>query len=119
VFFKKENLRGKIWWLSVFYSLVIQSIVRKLLQRLVDHLPATPSSINRYLHLAVRLFIASSGGYDPLTRERDPSSPILEVRKNNYDAAKISVRQKDWRSLGLQNSGDYLQKLFEDDSSPI
>jgi hypothetical protein len=123
VFFKKENLRGKKWWISVFYSLVIQSVVRKSLVRLVNHLPATPPSIKHYLHLAVRLFIASSGGYDPIAREWSTSDPqsseeeIPEIR--SYEAAKLAVRQKDWNRLGLRSSGDYLQRLFEHDGLPI
>ena len=36
VFFLKENLRDiKIWWMSGFYSLCIQSIVRRALLQLV------------------------------------------------------------------------------------
>ncbi|CCD50690.1 similar to transcription factor Cys6 [Botrytis cinerea T4] len=67
VFFKKENLRGKTWWLSVFYSLVIQSLVRAILKAIVaDGGVEIPSSINQYLHLAVRLFVATSGAHDPL-----------------------------------------------------
>ncbi|THV45470.1 hypothetical protein BGAL_0485g00090 [Botrytis galanthina] len=69
VFFKKENLRGKTWWLSVFYSLVIQSLVRAIMKAIVgDGGAEIPSSINQYLHLAVRLFIVSSGAHDPLAR---------------------------------------------------
>ncbi|TGO49828.1 hypothetical protein BCON_0199g00200 [Botryotinia convoluta] len=69
VFFKKENLRGKTWWLSVFYSLVIQSLVRTMLKAIVgDGGAEIPLSINQYLHLAVRLFIATSGAHDPLVR---------------------------------------------------
>ena len=88
----------------------------------MDQLPATPFSIKRYLHLAVRLFIASSGGYDPLARKWDTSDSqsseeVAEIR--NYEAAKLSVRQPEWNSLGFRSSGDYLQKLFEDDNSPI
>ncbi|KAF7860494.1 uncharacterized protein EAF02_010728 [Botrytis sinoallii] len=75
VFFKKENLRGKTWWLSVFYSLVIQSLVRAIMKAIIgDGGAEIPSSINQYLHLAVRLFIATSGAHDPLTR----SIPVLQ-----------------------------------------
>jgi hypothetical protein len=62
---------------------------------------------------------ATSGEYDPLIREWDISNPelseeaIVEIR--NYEAAKLSVRQTDWKSLGFQNSADYLRKLFQDD----
>ncbi|TGO69073.1 hypothetical protein BELL_0792g00050 [Botrytis elliptica] len=75
VFFKKENLRGKTWWLSVFYSLVIQSLVRATMKAIIgDGGAEIPSNINQYLHLAVRLFIATSGAHDPLAR----SIPVLQ-----------------------------------------
>lgn len=124
VFFKKENLRGKTWWTPVFYSLVIQSIVRQLLLQLVDHLSTTSSSIKRFLHLAVRLFAASSGDYDPLVREWNfpkvgMTQKEIKQSESNNDAVRLAVKQKDWKSLGYQNSADYLQKLFEDDGSPI
>lgn len=92
---------------------------------MVDQLPAMPSSIKQYLHLAVRLFIASSGGYDLLTRNWDaPSLQSSEPETAeflNFEAAKpkLVVPQERWKSLGLQNSGEYLQHLFEDDGIPI
>jgi hypothetical protein len=123
VYFKKENLRGRTWRIPVFYSLVIQSIVRQLLLKLVDYLLDPPSSIKQCLHLAVRLFIASSDGYDPLAREWDTSNPLLSQEEieqiKTYEAAKVSVQEKDWKSLGYQNSSDYLRILFEDDESPL
>jgi hypothetical protein len=123
VFFKKENLRGKTWWMPVFYSLVIQSVVRKSLIRLLDNVSPTPISIKRYLHLAVRLFIASSGGHDPLSRKWDGPGPQASEEEiseaENFERAKLAVRQKDWDSLGIHSSAEYLQHLFEDDGQPF
>lgn len=124
VFFKKENLRGKSWWLSVFYSLIIQSFVRKsLLTMLDDLLPASTPSIKQYLQLAVRLFIASSGDYDPLMLKWRASDCLPQRRGiseiENYEAAKLSVRQAQWSSSGVTSSGEFLQHLFEDDGLPI
>ncbi len=57
VFFKKENMRSKSWWLSAFYSLCIQSRVRRCLIKLVN--TETPSEethgAKQYLHLAVEM----------------------------------------------------------------
>jgi hypothetical protein len=116
VFFKKENLRGKTWWLSAFYSLVIQSVVRRLLLKFVETFPPAPPSIKQYLHLAVRFFIASSGKFDPLACDLHPAE---DEDREHYEAARLAVRQKEWKSLGIENSGDYLRKLFEDDGLPI
>ena len=66
---------------------------------ITDSTTAVPSNIQRYLHLVVRLFIASSGGYDPLVREWPSSNlqslegDISEIR--NFEAAKLAVRQRD------------------------
>ncbi|KAF5876817.1 putative r3h domain protein [Botrytis fragariae] len=135
-FFKKENLRGKTWWLSVFYSLVIQTLVRAFMK-----------TIN--LHLAVRLFIATSGAHDPLARSipvqgsrlkalagcdsckrrklectrwkpsceacQDFQCPCIYGGKSeiddseikNYNVASLSVQEEKWRSYGLNSPGDF------------
>jgi hypothetical protein len=65
----KENMNHKLWWLSVFYSLCIQSYVRRILLDLArNHVPpgTQQEGFKQYLHFALRLFIAASGAHDPL-----------------------------------------------------
>lgn len=80
-------------------------------------------SIQSYLHLAVRLFIASSGNYDPLRTSLNGSESQNLVNEgsevDNFEMAKLSVQQSRWSSAGLDNSGDFLRRLFEDDGFPI
>src|SRR3569833_406125 len=66
--FKMMNLRDRRWWLSTFYSLCIQSYVRRGLLVLEQHLTfgaSDDSDLNsaQYLHLISVLFIAVSFQY--------------------------------------------------------
>ncbi|TGO51188.1 hypothetical protein BOTNAR_0365g00050 [Botryotinia narcissicola] len=89
VFFKKENLRGKTWWLSVFYSLVIQSLVRAIMKAIVgDGGAEIPSSINQYLHLAVRLFIVSSGAHGPLVSKPNSSASCDSCKRRKFKCTR-------------------------------
>ncbi|TGO22283.1 hypothetical protein BPAE_0174g00040 [Botrytis paeoniae] len=91
VFFKKENLRGKTWWLSVFYSLLIQSLVRAIMKAIVgDDGAVIPPGRNQYLHLAVRLFRATSGAHDPLAR----SIPVQGSRRKALAGCDSCKRRK-------------------------
>ena len=108
----------------MFYSLMIQNVVRESLLSLVDndHIALLPS-ITTYLHLAVRLFMASAGDYDPLVRyQTDNTEPIgRALRLDDSELAKLSVfvRQDQWSSVGITTSGEFLQYLFEDGGLPI
>jgi hypothetical protein len=118
VFFKKENMRTKeTWWLSTFYSFAIQGLVRKLIREL-SYTPDSRAATEHHLHLAIRLFIASSGGYDPLIRDYASSSKGKEAESSyitDLEEAKTAVEQNSWASKGILSSADYLRKLFEDD----
>jgi len=117
VFFLKENMRGKTtWWLSVFYSFCIQSFVRNTLIELEKVIIWPSFAIREYLRLPIRLFIASSGSYDPLC-EVPTSTSDGEPRSNDYREVQLAVGQSKWSSEGINGSGDYLQRLFEDDST--
>ena len=122
VFFKKENMRIKeTWWLSTFYSFAIQGLVRKLIWDVAWTL-AYPMPRKQYLHLAIRLFIASSGDYDPLMRDYASSSKGKETDSScvaDLEEAKTAVEQDSWASKGILSSADYLRKLFEDDGKSI
>jgi hypothetical protein len=124
VFFKKENMRNKkSCWLSIFYSFCIQSTVRKALIALEND-AATSNNTDggslvrkQYLHLPVRLFIASSGPYDPLITRVSSSSSSAERDGPSVldcEAACIAVNQAGWKPRGIRCSGDYLKELFED-----
>lgn len=114
VFFKKQNLRDNTWWLSVIYSLTIQSMVRQILRQTLYS-----ASTEQHLYLAVRLFIASSGEHDPLMDKwvRPSSPPPEEI--THYEAAKLSLRTSQWSSNGLESSRDFLRHIFEDDGTDI
>jgi hypothetical protein len=122
VFFKKENMRVKeTWWLSVFFSFTIQSLVRKLLQQL-SYFLASGTAANQYLHLPIRLFIASSGDYDPLMRDYVTLSKGKEADSSyisDLEEAKTAVEQSSWASRDIFSSADYLRNLFEDDIGDI
>ena len=112
VLFKKENMRDKSWWLSAFYSLCIQSKVRKCLINLVADEPTSKKALgaNKYLHLAVRLFIGSSGAHDPLVQ-----SFSSESNASDYELAQRAIQQENWKMHGIGSSAEYLNQLFEDD----
>jgi hypothetical protein len=124
VFFKKENLRSKSWWLSAFYSFCIQSMVRRGLMELTDETSWQPqaSAARQYLHLAVRLFVATSGTYDPLTKKYSPDDTDSLLRKKgdkkasdqDFKVAQITVKQDCWEASGVTGSVQYLQELFQD-----
>jgi hypothetical protein len=124
VFFNKENMRTKEgWWLSTFYSFCIQAIVRRVLLRLNKNTsPSNELATRQYLHLAIRLFAASSGSYDPLMR--DYASPNLTKDEesstlSDFCAAKAAVQQTHWKWKAISSSAAYLKKLFEDDGEEL
>lgn len=112
----------KLWWMSGFYSFCIQSIVRRGLLQLVGASPTGVSArylaVEQYLHVAVRLFVASSRIHDPLVCDLpgcEPTCTEEEVCKiNECKLAQISVKQPVWKENGIKGSGHYLKRLFED-----
>jgi hypothetical protein len=120
VFFKKENMRKKSWWLSVFYSFCIQSIVKHALIRLIgDAEPATQPTLGAtlHLHLAVRLFIASSGSHDPLMRdysiESEPQSEEEATLIKDYELAQYASYKEQWPYFGIKSTREFLERLFD------
>ncbi|KAE9367528.1 hypothetical protein N431DRAFT_69367 [Stipitochalara longipes BDJ] len=122
VFFKKENMRTKeTWWLSTFYSFAIQGLVRKLIRQL-SYTKNSSLATNQYLHLAIRLFIASYGDYDPLIRDYVTLSKGKEADSSyisDLEEAKTAVEQISWASRNIFSSAEYLRDLFEDDGVDI
>lgn len=122
VFFQKQDMRSKAWWLPIFYSFCIQAVVRRALITLTkgpqgQHFELT--WVKEYLHLAVRLFISTSGSYDPLTQsfEDDGSLQSGDLPKpEDYEAARVALGVP---SNDFTSSGDYLKRLFEDSGEPL
>lgn len=124
VFFQKQDMRSKAWWLPIFYSFCIQAVVRKALKILTTGTHSQPSElewVKEYLHLAIRLFISASGRYDPLTQSFgfgvDESAQSEDLpTSEDYEAARVA--------LGIPNndfisSSDYLKRIFEDSGEPL
>jgi hypothetical protein len=128
VIFRKENLQSnRAWWLSAFYSLCIQDIVRKLLVDIVRKLSyecgeGDALAPKRYLHLAVKLFLASSGGYDPVMTNYDSGESVRAAETHHFKLAQYAVGQSSWADRDIYSSRDYLCGLFDvdetSDSSP-
>lgn len=128
VFFQKQDMRSKSWWLSIFYSFCIQAVVRKALISITGCSPGQRFEltwVKEYLHLAIRPFISASGSYDPLLSQlhlvppfgSDGSSqsenlPALE----DYVAARTAL---DIPSEDFGSSADYLKRIFEDSGEPL
>ena len=120
VFFRKKDLRSKAWWLSIFYSFCIQAEVRRCLQSLTEGLKQF-SWVDEYLHLAVRLFIAASGTYDPLFQlnlDTEEAAGVSEGTSTNQDfgIARLAVFHT---SSGYASSGEYLKGIFEDTGATL
>ncbi|CZR70038.1 uncharacterized protein PAC_19939 [Phialocephala subalpina] len=118
VFFKKENLRNKgPSWLSIFYSLCIQSLVRTALLVLSEWNAMNKTTHEQYLYLPLRLFIAAySGSRDPLlSDDAAETGSSLEY----FQQAREATNYTDWNSIGCQSSGEYLKLLFQDTGSSL
>jgi hypothetical protein len=122
IFFKKENMRSKSWRLSIFYSLCIQSVVRRALVSLVSNKGSINACLGakKYLHLGVRLFIASSGTYDPLFSAGSKALVDGDVpRVDDYILARYALRLETSAPVGITSSADYLKYVFEDDGKDV
>jgi hypothetical protein len=118
VIFRKENLQSdRAWWLSAFYSLCIQNIVRELLVVIVRDFwdkydKADTLAPKCYLHLAVKLFLASSGGYDPVMSNYNSAESIETTETNHFKLCQAAVKQFSWAGRGINSSRDYLCRVF-------
>lgn len=67
-----------------------------------------------YLHLVVKLFLASSAGYDPI--DSDYSENFIEPKEvDHFKVAQAAVGQSMWVKRGIRSSRDYLFYLFKAD----
>lgn len=111
-------------WLAIFYSFCLQSVVRRALIILANGQREKPGWINEYLHIAIRLFIAVSGTYDPLIQPMEENT----AKKHRFLAKDSPTTSEDCEAarvvIGLpddnfHSSGDYLKKIFDDTGAPI
>src|SRR6266496_2349823 len=103
VVFRKENLRNKgASWLSMFYSFCIQSLVRTALLEITNQSTTTgeaDTAAEQYLHLPLRLFIASNfGSKDPLLSDETAETGL--PTPEHYQQAREAVNYADWNSTG-------------------
>ncbi|KAE8445806.1 hypothetical protein EG329_012864 [Mollisiaceae sp. DMI_Dod_QoI] len=114
-------MRNKSWWLSVFYSLCIQSMIKIALIRLIGNVagPATQPTFGatHHLHLAVRLFIASSGSYDPLMQdysvESEPQSEQEAIDIRDFELAQYASYKEQWPYFGIKSTKEFLEQLYD------
>ncbi|KAH6710806.1 hypothetical protein BKA61DRAFT_737715 [Leptodontidium sp. MPI-SDFR-AT-0119] len=133
VFFNGDNMRNPhAWWLSTFYSFCIQSVVRKALIDLTS-CPSTNQvhwdgfSAQQYLHLPVRLFIASTAALDlanskgGLSYVDFPKHANRLLQNNEILGLMLAVEQPKWESSNITCTSMYLNRLFgfEDDGRYI
>ncbi len=113
----------------MFYSLCIQSYVRKILIRLAEDESANLASeslcrnFRQFLHLAVRLFNAASGSHDPLALDYSlPTGPSTETETEQsaaYQIAQSVVKLSKWEAKGIVSTTNYLKHIFEDTGVPL
>jgi len=121
--FKKVNLRDRRWWLSTFYSLCIQSYVRRALLVVEQQLRPTSAddadlNSSHYLHLITVLFIAVSFQYDPLSVGRlqqtlaDEAGPDITVPELYLVSARTVCGVEMWTGEGIKSSYQFLTRML-------
>ncbi|KAI1413169.1 hypothetical protein F5Y13DRAFT_198908 [Hypoxylon sp. FL1857] len=121
VIFRKENrLHEKRWWLSTFYSLWIQSLVRRTIrfietQAIVQLSPEIRHACSSYPLLALELFEAASASFDPLVSawSLDDEPPNMDLRLMKYYRLAQKALSGQWAS-GAGSSIDFLRCLYQD-----
>jgi hypothetical protein len=116
VMFSKWGLSNhRYWWLAIFYSLCIQSLVRVNLIKLSERAQNSPLNLDRYsdaklyLHSFISLFEAASAEYDPITMEDD----FLSGKMSEIILARIAVNPWNWEEQGIHSSYDHLRRIFD------
>ncbi|KAI3391833.1 hypothetical protein diail_6710 [Diaporthe ilicicola] len=123
---KKALQSDRRWWLSVFYSLCFQALVRQTLimvqaevhvESLVND--ALLASVKQYCYTAVNILDAASAGWDPISSD-DDLGPLLVGSDLDRNMAKHITRGRkimltDDRSDERHCSFEYLEDLFKMD----
>lgn len=124
VFFRKRSLQSdRRWWLSVFYSLCIQTSVRQTLSMVQAEvnvrLTADPYIWSQYCYTALNMFDAASAGWDPISSDHGSSHLLSGSALNQILARHIAIARKTILEnfIGDQqhNSFEFLKSLFEMD----
>lgn len=129
VFFRKKALQSdRRWWLSVFYSLLIQSPVRQTLLMIQAETDpgllikdSGPTQCSQYCHTALNIFDAASAGWDPITSDEDlqillSGSDIDQKVARHVKVAREAIL-KDRRENETHNSFELLKSMFDMDMS--
>ncbi|KAI0383990.1 hypothetical protein F5Y04DRAFT_233782 [Hypomontagnella monticulosa] len=126
VIFRKENrLHEKRWWLSAFYSLWLQSFVRRTVRFIeieskAQLNPETKNACSAYLLLALELFDATSAAFDPLmtmwSLEDEP--PNMDLRLMKYYRLAQKALFSEQLAYDTCSSIDYLRRLYGDIDTP-
>ncbi|KAL7620503.1 hypothetical protein AAE478_009498 [Parahypoxylon ruwenzoriense] len=126
VIFRKENrLHDRRWWLSTFYSLWIQSYVRRTIQFMKEQSKRQghpelssemQSTCSAYLLLALELFDAASASFDPLvsTWSLEEEPPNMDLRLMKYYRLAQKALLSDQLMCDVGSSTDYLRRLYHD-----
>ena len=116
VMFSKWGLSNhRYWWLAIFYSLCIQSLVRVNLIKLSGRVRSSLENLDQcsdaklYLHSFISLFEAASSAYDPITTEDDLSLEEM----SEIILARIAVNPWHWEEHGIHSSYDHLRRIFD------
>jgi hypothetical protein len=116
VMFSKWGLSNyRYWWLAIFYSLCIQSLVRDNLIKLSRRVRSSLQNLDRcsnaklYLHSFISLFEAASAEYDPITMEYDLSRGEM----SQIILARIAVNSWHWEEHSIHSSYDRLRRIFD------
>lgn len=128
VIFHKDNMKDRRWWLSTFYSLLLQSFVRHALVAiekqlqfgLADDVSAEDLTATQYLHLAAILFTAASAKYDPLLGGRlqyalteNSVIPETSVPELHHSSARAACEVEKWSEAGIKTSYQFLRRLLQ------
>lgn len=117
IMLKKENLRGETAWrLPAFYSLCIQSLVRRSLISVfgsASTFQSDSTSSTQYLQLGAQLFIALSPGFETFMRNEDWGwvDPVK--------APKLRVGHERWMEEVQRSASKYLEKQFDITDLPV
>lgn len=124
VFFRKKALQSdRRWWLSVFYSFLIQSPVRQTLVMIQAEThsgpvvkDSAPTQCTQYCYTALNIFDAASAGWDPITSDEDLETLLSGSDIDQKVARHIKVAReaipKDRSGNETQNSFEFLRNMF-------
>lgn len=127
VFFRKKALQSdRRWWLSVFYSLVIQAAVRQTLLMVHSKInssalvkDADPNFCSRYCYTVLNIFDAASAGWDPITSDDDLGPLLLgsdlekRLARHVVTAREMKLSSHDHTRDMPLSTFDHLRTLFE------